>query len=230
MLRIAIVFVAFLAGNLALAQGSAEPMVAGRAEALAGLTDTRIARRVEAIVWFAQNGVASDDVHVFPRLADDDRLVRGIAERALWMLWSRSGDAAVDELMERGLGEVASRDYEAALATYSEVIRRKPGFAEGWNKRATVHFLAGDFARSLADCDQVMKRNPRHFGALSGYGQIYFQQQRYDKAIEYWRRALEANPNLEGLEANIDIAERLRAQSRKDQVRLAPRLAGGGTT
>ncbi len=225
MLRIAVVFVAFLACAGALAQGGDGAAAAARAEALAGLTDARIPRRVEAIAWFAQNGVASDDVLVYPRLADDDRFVRGLAERALWALWSRSGDAAVDELMERGLGEVASHDYDAALATYSEVIRRKPGFAEGWNKRATVHFLAGDFTRSLADCDQVMKRNPRHFGALSGYGQIYFQQQRYDKAIEYWRRALEVNPNLEGLESNIDIAERLRSRMRQDQVRLGRPLA-----
>jgi tetratricopeptide (TPR) repeat protein len=219
MLRIAIVVVAFLAGAAALAQGAGAAAEAARAEALSGLSDARTSRRVEAIVWFAQNGVASDDTHLFPRLADDDRLVRGLAEKALWMLWSRSGDAAVDALMERGLEEVASRDYDAAIATYSEVIRRRPGFAEGWNKRATVHFLAGDFARSLADCDQVMKRNPRHFGALSGYGQIYFHQQRYDKAIEYWRRALEVNPNLEGLESNIDAAERLRERSRGNQVR-----------
>jgi tetratricopeptide (TPR) repeat protein len=134
------------------------------------------------------------------------------------VLWSRSGDAEVDALMERGQDEVASRDFDAAVATYSEVIRRKPAFAEGWNKRATVHYLAGDLTRSLADCDEVMKRKPRHFGALSGYGQIYFQQERYDKAIEFWRRALEANPNMEGLEANIETAERLRARLRRDQV------------
>ena len=50
-------------------------------------------------------------------------------------------------------------------------------------------FLAGDFKRSLADCDQVMKRNPHHFGALAGYGQIYFQLKQYEKAIEYYERA-----------------------------------------
>ena len=35
-----------------------------------------------------------------------------------------------------------------------------------------------------------MKRNPYHFGALAGYGQIYFQQQRYELAITYWKRAV----------------------------------------
>ncbi len=71
-----------------------------------------------------------------------------------------------------------------------------------------------ELTRSLADCDEVMKRNPYHFGALSGYGQIYFQQKRYDKAIEYWQRALKVNPNL-GLAANIELARKMLAESRK---------------
>jgi tetratricopeptide (TPR) repeat protein len=98
------------------------------------------------------------------------------------------------------------------------VIRRKPAFAEGWNKRATVLFLAGDFKKSLADCDEVMKRNPYHFGALAGYGQIYFQLKQYDKAIEYWKRALIANPNMVSVQANIEIAEQLLAEKRKHSV------------
>nr|MBP8297186.1 tetratricopeptide repeat protein [Burkholderiales bacterium] len=66
---------------------------------------------------------------------------------------------------------------------------------------------------SLADCDQVMKRNPYHFGALAGYGQIYFQQQRYELAIKYWKRALRVNPNMMSLEINIKAAEELLAES-----------------
>jgi tetratricopeptide (TPR) repeat protein len=86
------------------------------------------------------------------------------------------------------------------------VIRRRPDFAEGWNRRATVHFMAGDYRRSLADCDEVMKRNPRHFGALAGYGQIYLQLEEYEKAIEYFQRALEVNPNLLGVEIYMEGA------------------------
>jgi tetratricopeptide (TPR) repeat protein len=97
------------------------------------------------------------------------------------------------------------------------VIKRKPAFAEGWNKRATVLFLAGEFKRSLADCDQVMKRNPNHFGALSGYGQIYFQLEQYEKAISYWKRALKVNPNL-GVEDNIEIAEKMLAVQRRNTI------------
>jgi tetratricopeptide (TPR) repeat protein len=152
-----------------------------RAQALAGLDAAAVELRAAAVIWFAQNGVAADDKLVLPRLGDEDPMVRELAERGMWMLWSRSGDDAIDALMTKGQGELGARDFAAAIATYSEVIRRKPAFAEGWNKRATAYFLNDELKRSLADCDQVMKRNPYHFGALSGYGQIYFQQKQYDK-------------------------------------------------
>jgi tetratricopeptide (TPR) repeat protein len=143
------------------------------------------------------------------RLRDDDDVVRGFAEQGLWRLWSRSGEPALDRLMAEGAGQLQSGRLDEAIAVYSEVIRRKPAFAEGWNKRATAYFLAGDFRRSLADCGEVMKRNPFHFGALSGYGQIYFQLEQYDKALRFWRRALEVNPNMSGVESNIERAEEL---------------------
>jgi len=143
------------------------------------------------------------------RLRDEDEGVRGYAEQALWLLWGRSGEAALDRLMADGVEQMQAGRFKEAAGTFSEIIRRKPAFAEGWNKRATVHYLAGDYERSLQDCDEVLKRNPQHFGALSGYGQIYFRLERYDKAIEYWRRALRVNPNMPGVELNIDAVERL---------------------
>ena len=102
-----------------------------------------------------------------------------------------------------------------AIATFSSIIARRPDFAEGWNKRATALFLTGDFRRSLADCNEVIKRNPAHFGALAGFGQIYFQLEQYERAIAFWQRALQVNPNLTGVEASIKATEQLIAQQRK---------------
>ena len=156
----------------------------------------------------------ADQPLLVQRLRDDNEFVRGFAEQALWRLWSRSGDAAIDRLMSGGVEQMQAARFTEAIAAFSEVIRRRPAFAEGWNKRATVYYLAGDFKRSLADCAEVMKRNPYHFGALSGYGQIYLQLGEYDKAIEYWRRALQVNPNMPGVEINIQGAEQLLNEKR----------------
>ena len=140
--------------------------------------------------------------------------MRGYAEQGLWLLWTRSGEALIDRQMAAGIEQMQSGRLEQAIASFGEIIRRRPGFAEGWNKRATAYFLAGDYRRSLADCDEVMKRNPSHFGALSGYGQIFFRLEQYAKAIEYWRRALEVNPNMDGVRKNIEGAEQLLKEKR----------------
>ena len=181
---------------------------------MVALGDAVAGRRAEAVVWIANHGRMADQPLLVKRLRDDDGFVRGFAEQGLWRLWGRSGEPTIDRMMAAGAELMQSGRHEEAVATFSEVIRRKPVFAEGWNKRATVHYLAGDYQRSLADCEEVLKRNPFHFGALSGYGQIYFRLEQYDKAIAYWRRALEVNPNMPGVESNIRNAEELLAKQR----------------
>lgn len=189
---------------------------ADRAQALAWLEDPVTERRAEAVTWVANHGAMQDAGLLKKRLRDESPFVRGFAEQGLWLLWSRSGDPAIDRLMARGVDEMQAGRHRDSIATFSEVIARRPDFAEGWNKRATVHFLAGEHHKSIADCDEVIKRNPDHFGALAGYGQIYFALQDYQKALEAWRRALEVNPNMLGVEINIKGVEQLIRQKRRN--------------
>lgn len=180
-----------------------------REQALAALKHADAATRAEAVVWLANRGAMSDAPLLHERLRDESPFVRAYAERALWLLWARSGDAAIDELMARGTEEMQSGQHAKAVGTFTSVIKARPEFAEGWNRRATVHYLAGDFERSIADCGEVLKRNPLHFGALSGMGQIFFQMQDYERALAWFRRALEVNPNMTGVELNIKGIEEL---------------------
>jgi tetratricopeptide (TPR) repeat protein len=193
------------------------PNFATRDEAIRAADSTDPGQRAGALNWIANHGGQGDARLLKDHLTDDDPDVRGVAEQALWTLWSRSGDDQVDALLARGVREMSAGDLEAAINTFSEVIKRKPEFAEGWNKRATALFVAGDYRRSLADCDEVMKRNPLHFGALAGYGQIYFRLEQYERAIEYWKRALEVNPNMSGVELGIRAAEHILAQQQRQR-------------
>jgi tetratricopeptide (TPR) repeat protein len=185
-----------------------------REEALAALASQEASTRAEAIVWIARSGAAADAAPLYERLRDASPLVRSYAEQALWLLWSRSGDEAIDRLMARGTEEMQSGRQREAIATFSEVIRRKPDFAEGWNKRATVLYLTGEYRRSLADCAEVVKRNPRHFGALSGTGLNHLELEQHQQALDWFRRALEVNPNMRSIEAEIQRLEKaLRGRS-----------------
>jgi len=185
-----------------------------RAEALERLASSEAAARAEAVVWIANRGAMADAALLHERLRDESGFVRSYAEQGLWLLWTRSGDAAIDALMARGLDEMQAGNYAGAIKTLSEVVRKKPGFAEGWNRRATVYFLAGEYRKSIADCDEVLKRNPLHFGALSGLGQIYVALDDVQAALKWFRRALEVNPNMIGVEINIHIIEEQLAAKR----------------
>jgi tetratricopeptide (TPR) repeat protein len=178
-----------------------------RAEALAALKNTDTATRAEAVVWIANRGTMADAPLLHERLLDESAFVRSFAEQGLWLLWTRSGDAGIDQLMAQATEDMQAGRHQEAIQILSRVIEKKPEFAEAWNRRATVYYLAGEFRKSLADCDQVLKRNPRHFGALSGLGQIYLQLDDEESALKWFRRALEMNPNMLSVEMNIKMLE-----------------------
>jgi tetratricopeptide (TPR) repeat protein len=181
-----------------------------RAEALAALKNTDAATRAEAVVWIANRGTMADAPLLHERLRDESAFVRGFAEQGLWLLWTRSGDAAIDAQMARATEEMQAGRHAQAIALLTNIIEQKPEFAEGWNRRATVYYLAGEFRKSIADCDEVLKRNPGHFGALSGLGEIHMQLDDEGKALEWYRRALEVNPNMVGVEMKIRMLEERR--------------------
>jgi tetratricopeptide (TPR) repeat protein len=175
------------------------------------------ARREGARV-LGQTGVMADVSALTEALRDPDGEVRTLAEQSLWLVWGRSGDPEIDAIFHRGVEQLQRAALPDAIQTFTDVIQRKPDFAEGWNKRATAYYLAGDFAKSLADCDEVMKRNPAHFGALSGYGLIYLQLGKPEQALSHFERALRVNPNLANIEQAVQGLKQLLDQQRKDSI------------
>jgi tetratricopeptide (TPR) repeat protein len=182
---------------------------ADREQATAALGSAVAEQRAQGVAWIATHGAMADAGLLHERLRDDSPLVRAHAEQGLWLLWSRSGDAALDRLMARGVDEMQAGRFAEAIGTFSQVIMKQPQFAEGWNKRATAHYLAGEYKKSIADCQEVLKRNPRHFGALSGMGQIHLQLDEPGAALLWFKRALDVNPNMTGVELNVEALERL---------------------
>jgi tetratricopeptide (TPR) repeat protein len=202
-----------LAALLPTAMAAAQP---SREQALRDLGAGEAETRRQAVEVLRERGTMSDLPALVQALRDSDPVVRALAEGALWTVWSRSDDPEADQLLALGIEQMRSQQGQAAIDTFSELIRRKPDFAEGWNKRATVYFLMGEFTKSLADCDEVMKRNPYHYGALSGYGMIYMQLGQPDRALGYLERALAINPNLREVEETVQMLRRLLIERRKD--------------
>lgn len=211
-LAFALVSILLLTGTPAQSQGLS------REQAVQSLSHADAQTRRDAVGRLGEVGSMADVTLLVEALRDPDEDIRDRAEQALWRIWSRSGDPEVDRLYQTGIEQMNAGDLQQSIATFTRIIKLKPDFAEGWNKRATLYFLAGDWRKSLADCDEVVKRNPYHFGALAGYALIYIRLEYYERALEYSRRALEVNPNLEGVRRNVDLLERLLEQRRRQMI------------
>lgn len=203
-------------GWLLLAMGIVSPAFSApltHDQALAAIDQAEPAARLAGVERLAEIGVVADANRLLPSLRDADARVRSAAEAAIWALWGRSGDPAIDTLYARGLAQMDASALVDALATFDDIVKRQPAFAEGWNKRATLQFLLGHNEQSLHDCDEVLKRNPHHFGALAGAGQIHQQLGHLELALAFFKRALAINPNIDGLTPAIQqLEQRLQRQ------------------
>lgn len=125
--------------------------------------------------------------------ADAAKLVEG----RIWALWFASGSDTADLLMSRVKTAVEGKDTKLAVQLLDSVVELRPDYVEGWNRRATIHFMNKDYGKSLADIRQVLAREPRHFGALTGLGVIMQEFGEEKFALEAFRKALAVNPHLQ---------------------------------
>ncbi|MEX2131445.1 MAG: tetratricopeptide repeat protein [Pseudohongiellaceae bacterium] len=125
----------------------------------------------------------------------DNPQVLAEAENRIWQVWLSHPNADVMQLMVTATQLMNNFRYTDALALYSGIIRGFPDYAEAWNKRATLYYLAGNFDASIADIRQTLVLEPRHFGALSGLGLIYLQQNELRSARQAFEDVLKVHPN-----------------------------------
>ena len=106
--------------------------------------------------------------------------------------------ATAGELVQAG-------NLSAAEEIYTEVIDLMPEFSEGWNRRATVRYYLGDLSGSLADIEETLRLEPRHFGAIWGLGMILGAQRDFERAILAFERLLEIKPNSRDARPRIEL-------------------------
>ena len=125
-------------------------------------------------------------------------------EDMIWSVWRQSGSASVDLLMARGLEALAEGELDRSLTYFDQVVILAPAYPEGWNKRATIHFMRDDYGRSVADIAEVLRLEPRHFGALGGLALILTDTGDKESALEAYRQVLKVHPWLDGAREAAD--------------------------
>jgi tetratricopeptide (TPR) repeat protein len=132
---------------------------------------------------------------LFQRLHDTANAnIARLTEFMIWQIWGESGKPDLDRLMAEGDAAMSDEDYPTALKKFNRVIAARPDFAEGWNRRATLYYLTGDYAASLADIDHVLELEPRHFGAISGLGVVNMALEHDAAARDAFERVLSLYP------------------------------------
>jgi tetratricopeptide (TPR) repeat protein len=134
-------------------------------------------------------------------------------EDEIWQLWFETDERDVAEPFERGVAAMQRGDHGAALRAFDAVVAAAPEFAEGWNRRATLHFLMGDFEASVRDIETTLALEPRHFGALSGLAMIREAQGQPFEALEALERVMRIHPRLPHLQDRIDRISELFGES-----------------
>jgi len=131
-------------------------------------------------------------------------------QNGIWQLWLSSGDLALDKELEAGMRAMQAGDHTLAIQRFTQIIDRSPDFMEAWNKRATAHYLRGEYRASLADIAETLRREPRHFGALWGQAGIVRQLGEYQRALRVLDRLVAICPHLPGLnEQRLGLREQL---------------------
>jgi tetratricopeptide (TPR) repeat protein len=190
---------------------------------LAGLLGMMLAAHVAA-----QNiGSSAMLETLFDKLqtATDPMAIQSL-ESAIWEQWTMVTDPQQRELMLRGIVEMQQQELNSAVATFTRLIEVAPDLSEAWNKRATVHWLMGNFPASLADICETVKREPRHFGAYSGLGMIRAEMGELGRAVAAFELARKFNPHIVGIDAEIQRLRAMGGEPSDDPLGCGQRIAG----
>ena len=130
------------------------------------------------------------------KAAPDEASAKHVEAR-IWAIWMQTPSDTAAVLMMRAKAAMDAQQMDVALKLLDAIIKLRPDWTEAWNRRATLYYLQNDYARSLSDIQQVLAREPRHFGALAGLGMIMQDLGDEKHALEAFRKALAINPHLE---------------------------------
>lgn len=144
----------------------------------------------------------------FAELADPDYAGWERAESDIRRAWTRSGSASMDLLLKRGEAALDAGDVAAAIEHLTALTDHDPDFAEGWNARATAYAMAGLYGPAIADVAQVLRLEPRHWGALAGLGAMLAEMGQPDRALAAYRASFALNPHQQDVKDAIARLEK----------------------
>ena len=134
--------------------------------------------------------------------SSDKQVIRS-TENQIWDIWFAHPNSDVERLMQIGVQRMNANRQSEAMIIFSQLVENFPDYAEAWNRRATLHYILGNYQESIDDIERVLSLEPRHFGALSGLGLVYLQLDQLRKAKEAFEDLIEVHPNSPNARENL---------------------------
>ena len=132
---------------------------------------------------------------LFRRLVVEDAGERRRATQRIWEIWCSHPEEAAVRALRSAVNAMEKGKLRDAGATLDAMVGRWPEWAEAWNKRATLRFMENRDGKSLDDIACTLEREPRHFGALGGFGQICLRAGDESSALLAFERLLTIDPH-----------------------------------
>ena len=150
-----------------------------------------------------------DEIRLLRALQASSESARDLARRGLDYVWFNSAGPEAYKLTEKATKAIDQDELEEALLVLNQLIERYPTFAEGWNRRASVHWQLGHYDESVSDCERALRLNPNHYGAWQGIGVAQLELGKVDEACRSLRQALRIIPFDEPTKRSLRRCEEL---------------------
>ncbi len=142
-----------------------------------------------------------------------------------WLLFCPLHGFADEDGFEKGLALIKARQYDKAIAVFSELIDMIPGDVEAYNYRGIARAYQKDYDGAISDYATALKLKPEYAEARHNRGFAWAKKGDLEKALADFSRAIELDPDF--LDAYNSMAWILatsddqRFRNGKEAVRLA---------
>jgi len=172
---------------------------------------TRMSRICLALLLFVCGAVSADQsdpalIQLYKDLSNaEDAATASQIEGNIWKIWLSAPNAEATELLKKTTDAMSQSDYREALILATQLTEDYPDYAEAWNKRATIYYLIGNYDQSVNDIYETLKREPKHFGAISGLGLIFQRQGKLEPALSAFEQVLSISPQSMHARRNAEL-------------------------
>ncbi len=132
----------------------------------------------------------------------------GTLEGRIRQAWREAGSPAATLLMNRGVRDLQKDSDDQAIDDFDAVLALEPDLADAYYHRALARFHDGDYRGALADLQETLKREPRHFAAFMSLSRIAESRADFKGALAAWKKVLELSPNTPDGQDRLKLLEK----------------------